>query len=76
MTPKVPQTPQADSYQCGSHEYLVETLGGIKSDLRWFKKAFWSIPMILVVAGIAFASFIVTMDNRLTVCETKLSARR
>lgn len=44
--------------------------------MGWLKKAFWTVPVILMAAIIAFAGYIKSIDNRLTACEIKIAMQQ
>lgn len=65
-----------ETEQCEVHSDLMEKLGGIHADLGWLKKAFWTVPVLLLTAIIAFSGYIRSLDNRLTACEIKIAVQR
>jgi hypothetical protein len=59
--------------ECELHSQLMETLGGLRADVGWLKKAFWSIPAMIVMVSMAIGGYVISMEKRISVCETQIA---
>jgi hypothetical protein len=58
---------------CAYCPELRETLGSLKADTGWLKKAFWSIPAMIVMVSMAIGGYVISMEKRISVCETQIA---
>jgi len=59
--------------ECASHSQLMETLGGLRADVSWLKKAFWAIPATLIAVSVTLVAGFISNEKRIATLETQVA---
>jgi len=58
---------------CAYCPELRETLGALKADTAWLKKAFWAIPATLIAVSITLVAGFISNEKRIATLETQVA---